>query len=1774
MPKSFLHRHLAVASSGLKSLAFVLAMGSAQAATATEVAVAFRDVGYGTFDGSQLQNIGSPASLLSVPGISNVEFVQDTASGRFEAIQTGCDSQGNDVAVTLRLTVDPAKVAGSTNGTISFLVCVNWLDQPGGKIEGFGFMLPEGESVSIANTFNPAKSLYFDRVGPTDGTNFFADLTKSGGNRTYVFDGTAASSFIGSANFRPASLVQELNTYYDAVTATVPELTVTKTATDSDASVPNAKSGDSIGWIVTAKNTGTSNLVYSAFADSFATTRTYLGLDTNSDGTVDNAAALTNASVLQPGQTWRWTVSHTLTQTEVNAGKVENVASVAAAESGTSTAVTAYSAANGVASTASSAPAASGGAIVLLPASPAIDGVKTAAITNDVVPSGLSAGDTVTYTVAATNTGNVTLTGVTVQSDTLKKADLTSATNSLGSFTLASGSTTLAPGATASFHATYLVAQADIDAGGLTNTATVAGTPPTGAAVTDVTDDGDDTDGNTTNDQTLLAVTASPAMTVKKVADATALSAAPKVGEVISYTITVANSGNATLSGVTLVDALTTDETYVSGDANTNSKLDLGETWSYSASHALTQADIDAGKVENLAVASANPPSGSGDRISVESSSASTGNATAGTGNGAPTTTTLAASPAMTVKKVADATALSAAPKVGEVISYTITVANSGNATLSGVTLVDALTTDETYVSGDANTNAKLDLGETWTYSASHALTQADIDAGKVENLAVASANPPSGSGDRISVESSSASTGNATAGTGNGAPTTTTLAASPAMTVKKVADATALSAAPKVGEVISYTINVANSGNATLSGVTLVDALTTDEAYVSGDANTNAKLDLGETWTYSASHALTQGDIDAGKVENLAVASANPPSGSGDRISVESSSASTGNATAGTGNGAPTTTTLAAKAVISVKKTVDDSALDDGVRVGDTLLYTIEVENTGNVTLTNVTLDDAFRDAKGNSLTLTSGPTPRGILTDDTLDVGEVWTFDASFRLDAGAIAAGGVENLATVTGTPPSGPAVSAESKVTGNNTDSGEATGTQFPGEIGGTVREYLAPQAGVTVYLLTETAPGVYDYVLDNGVPRSVVTAADGSYAFTGLPPGTYGVEFASDPSAPLTAVSQGGAASGNRITDLSVDAGAMQVRQDAFSIDPSGVVYDSETFAPLAGAKVTLEYNGIPVPDDWLNTTLGQTNGSVTDSSGIYVYILDPSIAPSGTYRLRVERPGYKPSAVYKPAAGAMSPSLGGGIQPVVADAVPTSGTSKLYYMSFDFVFVPSNIANTSNGVVHNHIPLDADLLPMVKADVEAILRDDLAMTLQQQGKTMQGYAEAALKRLQSQDKALCQTQIETILAEQPITFDGAALSPGSEQALDRIAAGLRRCPDSRFEIGVYADAQEAADAAQGLTDARAAAIVAGLRDRHVDGWQIAARGYGAAGAGRAGKGGVVLTLIEDAPGANGCVDTSTASHSFDSDSGANGNRLDAGFNREDRECATGSWRILSGSARHMSSDGGLSQTMVNLSVRKERLVGTDRLQGHFIGAYATRSDISAGASGTILGFGLNAGLYGAQRLGEDLYFDYYLGLAAGRHGFDFAFDRVGGVIDAHGAYTYGALFAGAALSGEAQAMGLAFTPRAGIDLAWSPGGNGDLTLTRGLLKDAGSVTVPEVIGMRLFASVRVEDLLPGSPMLLSVTPGLFCDHGFNDLTTDCGLSARIELSQDDAARQRNFDLALDLEGTATSLSTGLELRYSHALGAGQLEESVTLGSAGSLVMNAQYGLKF
>ncbi|MFN0056516.1 MAG: SdrD B-like domain-containing protein, partial [Planctomycetales bacterium] len=64
-------------------------------------------------------------------------------------------------------------------------------------------------------------------------------------------------------------------------------------------------------------------------------------------------------------------------------------------------------------------------------------------------------------------------------------------------------------------------------------------------------------------------------------------------GEVITYQITVQNTGNVGLTNVEVADILDETVDYVSGDVDGDTVLDVGESWIYSASYTVTQADLD-----------------------------------------------------------------------------------------------------------------------------------------------------------------------------------------------------------------------------------------------------------------------------------------------------------------------------------------------------------------------------------------------------------------------------------------------------------------------------------------------------------------------------------------------------------------------------------------------------------------------------------------------------------------------------------------------------------------------------------------------------------------------------------------------------------------------------------------------------------------------------------------------------------------------------------------------------------------------------------------------------------------------------------------------------------------------------------------------------------------------------------------------------------------------------------------------------------------------------
>ncbi|SMG36795.1 DUF7507 domain-containing protein, partial [Sphingobacterium psychroaquaticum] len=204
--------------------------------------------------------------------------------------------------------------------------------------------------------------------------------------------------------------------------------------------------------------------------------------------------------------------------------------------------------------------------------------------------SKVNVGDKITYTFKVTNTGNVTLTNVTITDDNA---------------TVVGGPiATLAPGAVdgSTFTAEYTLTQADIDKGGVYNLATATGTDPDGSPVTETSTDPTPVDPNDPNHPGVdpgcptCTITVLPQTGEMEIIKTSSTSASYKVGDIINYTIVVRNTGNVTLHNIVVTDN-NADVTNV----GTVWRLAVGADTTLLAKHTITQADLDKRYVANIA---------------------------------------------------------------------------------------------------------------------------------------------------------------------------------------------------------------------------------------------------------------------------------------------------------------------------------------------------------------------------------------------------------------------------------------------------------------------------------------------------------------------------------------------------------------------------------------------------------------------------------------------------------------------------------------------------------------------------------------------------------------------------------------------------------------------------------------------------------------------------------------------------------------------------------------------------------------------------------------------------------------------------------------------------------------------------------------------------------------------------------------------------------------------------------------------------------------------
>ena len=518
-------------------------------------------------------------------------------------------------------------------------------------------------------------------------------------------------------------------------------------------------------------------------------------------------------------------------------------------------------------------------------------------------PSGNASGATIPYTFVVTNTGNVTLTAITVTDPVAG--------------TVTCPVTTLTPASSTTCSATYTTTQDDFDAGHRANTATVAATPPAGAAVTS----SDSTD-------TLL-----PDLVDIRLDKSAGTPSGSTAGSTLPYSFVVTNAGNVTMTDIVI-------DNPVAGTVTCPvTTLAPTESTTCTATRTLTQADVDAGHVANTATVTAAEPDG--ETISATDT----------------VDTLIPASPSLTLDKQAG---LLAGTSAGSALPYTFVVTNTGNVTLASLVVTDPK------VGSVSCPVTSLAPGASTTCTASYVLTQADVDAGHVANLATVSANPPSGN----AVNASDT--------------TDTTVTARPSLSLDKQA------AAPSgnvVGSTIAYTFVVTNTGNVTLTSVGVSDAKV---GTVSCPVST---LSPGEHTICTATYTLSQADVDAGHVVNSATALGTPPVGS----PVSGADA--------------TDTPIAAAPSLTLDKQAGTAS---GTSAGSTILYSFVVANTGNVTLTGLVIADPKAG-------LVSCPVT-------TLAPGATTTCTATYALLQSDVDAGAVTNNATASATPPLGGPVTA--------------------------------------------------------------------------------------------------------------------------------------------------------------------------------------------------------------------------------------------------------------------------------------------------------------------------------------------------------------------------------------------------------------------------------------------------------------------------------------------------------------------------------------------------------------------------------------------------------------------------------------------------------------------------------------------------------------------------------------------------------------------------
>ncbi|WP_159087047.1 OmpA family protein [Loktanella sp. Alg231-35] len=586
--------------------------------------------------------------------------------------------------------------------------------------------------------------------------------------------------------------------------------------------------------------------------------------------------------------------------------------------------------------------------------------------------------------------------------------------------------------------------------------------------------------------------------------------------------------------------------------------------------------------------------------------------------------------------------------------------------------------------------------------------------------------------------------------------------------------------------------------------------------------------------------------------------------------------------------------------------------------------------------------------------------------------------------------------------------------------------------------------------------------------------------------------------------------------------------------------------------------------GGTIPNVVANDTL---SGVANPTIGTDVTVNEAGTAQDGTTTLGLD---------VTPAAGGIT------LDPATGEITVAPGTTGgVYNYTYEIceVLNPTN-CDTAN-VIIGVTPFD--LISRIEEDLEVILEEDLANTLTMQSYQISGYSADALDRLRDRGDDQCLAAVNIEADNILFDVDKAIIKPESRRTLDTIAAILASCPGSAFEISGHTDSDASNAYNLDLSQRRVEAVLRALTARDIDATGYIARGYGesqpiasnATAAGKARNRRVEFRALTDEDGYSGpCEDSFSLVRAFDALANDDGANADGHFLRDEHDCITDRREVFEGTLSFSDTNQGQTQTAINLSYRQEHYRGRDSVFGYFVGMYASQSDVSSRATGEIRGLGINAGIYGANRLYEELSLDYYLGAATGRHEFDLAFDRSIGTITATGDYSYVAGFAGAAISGELEYGETKLTPRVGFDYVYTPGADVDVLAEIGALSEAGDLELDAISGGRIFAEIRTDRLVNNDASYLWFNPRIACYQSLGNLDGVCGIGGSLGIESADEDSELTYAIELDGEKGNDYFLGNLRARASRQIGPAQINGDAGFNSDGNVTMGANLEMKF